>query len=132
MPPQVLAFGRSLQDWNVLWTQRALEEGLGGGTDISDMVGQVHLLPSDFFNPTPVFDVTLGPGTPFVATPFYVYGERYDDPSVPDDDPTASVIGEMISDVEVQIVLDGQTLLNGTGNLPPALKCGGFPSDRLE
>jgi hypothetical protein len=117
MPPQSNAFGKSLAEWNVLWTERALEEGLGGGTDIPSTVGRVRLLPGDVGNPTPVFDVTLRPGTPFVATPFFVYGERYDDPSVPDDDPItlAPVLQEIFADVQVQIVLDGRVLVEGTG-----------------
>jgi len=117
MPPQSHAFGKSLEAWNVLWTQRALEEGLGGETDISDTVGRVRLLPSDVLDSTPVFDITLDPGTPFVATPFFIYGERYDDPNAPDDDPItlAPVLDQIFADVEVQIVLDGQVLLEGTG-----------------
>jgi hypothetical protein len=117
MPPQSQAFGKSLEEWNVLWTQRSLEENLGGGTDIPNTVGRVRLLPGDVGNPSPVFDVTLPPGTPFVATPFFVYGERYDDPNVPDDDPIAlaSVLQQIFADIQVQIVLDGRVLLEGTG-----------------
>ena len=117
MPPQSQAFGKSFEEWNVLWTQRSLEENLGGGTDIPNTVGRVRLLPGDVGNPSPVFDVTLPPGTPFVATPFFVYGERYDDPNVPDDDPIAlaSVLQQIFADVQVQIVLDGRVLLEGTG-----------------
>ena len=117
VPPQSHAFGKSFQEWNVLQTQWAIATGLGGQTNLNDTVGRVRFLPGSFFDPTPVFEIRLSPGTPFVASPFLVFGERYDDPSVPDDDPTelAAFLEEILSTAEVQIVLNGQVLLEDSG-----------------
>jgi hypothetical protein len=117
VPPQSNAFGKSFEEWNVLQTQRALEVGLGGGTTRSDTVGRVRLLPGEFVNQFPVFHITLPPGTPFVAAPFFVFGERYDDPTVPDDDPIAlaPLLKEIFATLQIRTVLDGRVLLDGTG-----------------
>jgi hypothetical protein len=114
VPPQSNAFGKSFEEWNVLQTQRLLEVGFGG-TNPSDTVRGVRLLPGDVVNKTPVFQITLPPGTPFVASPFFVFGERYD--NAPDDDPVAlkPVLDEIFATAEIQIVLDGQVLLEGSG-----------------
>src|SRR5688572_14393042 len=63
VPPQSQAFGKSFEDWNVLQTQRVLAAGLGGGTNLSETVRGVRLLPGDLLDPTPVFHITLSPGT---------------------------------------------------------------------
>jgi hypothetical protein len=117
VPPQSHAFGKSFEAWNVLQTQRALEVGLGGGTTRSDTVGRVRLLPVDFTNPRPEFDITLPPGTPFVAAPLFLFGERYDDPTMPDDDPAelASALEEIFATTHIRTEPDGQVLLDGTG-----------------
>src|SRR4051812_34873296 len=69
VPPQSHAFGESFQDWNVLWSQRAIEVGLAGGTDIGETIDRVRLLPNSLSPGTFDFDVTLPPGTPFVDAP---------------------------------------------------------------
>jgi hypothetical protein len=117
VPSQSNAFGNSLEQWNVLQTQWALALGLGDPTELSDTIGRVRLLPGNFTSSTPVFNITLVPGTPFVASPFFVFGERYDDPNVPDDDPIdlAAFIADVFSTAEIQIVLDGRVLLEGVG-----------------
>ena len=81
----------------MLQTQWALALGLGDAAELSNTIGHVRLLPGDFTSSTPVFNITLAPGTPFVASPFFVFGERYDDPNVPDDDPIA--LAAFIADV---------------------------------
>jgi hypothetical protein len=117
LPPQSHAFGKSFEEWNVLQMQWAIAAGLGRNTNLSDTVRGVRLLPGEFVLQTPVFDITLSPGTPFVASPFFVYGERYDDPNVPDDDPTAlaSLLAQIFATAQVQIVLDGRVRLEGSG-----------------
>jgi hypothetical protein len=115
--PQSRAFGKSFEEWNVLQTQFALATGLGGATNLSNTVGRVRLLPGEFSDPAPVFQIRVAPGTPFVASPFFVYGERYDDPNVPDDDPIAlaPLLEEIFETATIQIVLDGRVLLEGSG-----------------
>lgn len=117
VPPQSNAFGKSFEEWNVLQTEWAIKAGLGAGPIPSDTVGRVRLFPGEFFVTPREFDITLPPGTPFVAAPVYVFGERYDDPNVPDDDPIAlaEFLEEVFATVEILTVLDDQVLLDGTG-----------------
>jgi hypothetical protein len=115
VPPQSNVFGRSFADWNVLQTQFALAVGLGGTTNLSNTVGGVRLLPGDFVNSAPVFQIALSPGTPFVASPLFIYGERYD--HGPDDNPVElkQVLDDIFATAKIQIVLDGRVLLEGSG-----------------
>jgi hypothetical protein len=123
VPPQSNAFGKSFEAWNVLQTQWAIKSELGVGTPPSDTVGRVRFLPVDLSTPDPPilireFDITLSPGTPFVAAPFFVFGERYEGyPTVPDDDPVAlaPVLEEIFKTAQIRTELDGQVLLEGTG-----------------
>jgi hypothetical protein len=116
VPPQSNAFGKSFEEWNVLQTEYALATELGDA-DVSDTVGRVRLLPGNFSSATPVFNIKLAPGTPFVAAPFFVFGERYDDPAIPDDDPVAlaPVLEEIFANAEIRIELDGRVVLDGSG-----------------
>jgi hypothetical protein len=50
-----------------------------------------------------------------VDAPFFVYGERYDDPAVHDDTPQLVTDLGVFEDVKIRVVLDGRTLLDGTG-----------------
>ncbi len=123
MPPQSHAFGKSFEEWNVLYSQWVIESWFGEGTDLSDTVGHVRFLPV----PAPAetgrgscecefeFDVTLRPGTPFVASPFFVWGGTYDDSSVPDDNPADPVLEEIFKTTQIKVVLDGRVLMAGTG-----------------
>jgi len=117
MPPQSHGFGLPFEQWNVLQTGFGIETQLGGITGLSDTVRNVQLLPLTIFGLESVFNVTLRPGTPFVAAPLPLFGERYDDPNVPDDDPVASAdfLEEFFATAEIRTVLDGRILLNGTG-----------------
>src|SRR5262245_11479350 len=117
IPPQSNAFGLPFAEWNALDNEFVLKSQLGGATGLNDTIGTVRLLPADIFNPTPVFDITLHPGTAFVTPPFFVFGERYDDPKVPDDDPVAlsDTLDAIFADAQILTVLDGRTLLEGTG-----------------
>jgi hypothetical protein len=67
VPPQSHAFGKSFEQWNVLYSDWAIASGLGGATDLSHTLGQVRFLPADSFDRSLEFHVTLPPGTPFVA-----------------------------------------------------------------
>ena len=87
----------------------------GGGTDLSDTVGHVRFLPAACGSESCEFDVPLCPDTPFVASPFFVWGGTYDDPSMPDDDPEAPCLEEIFKTTEIKVVLDGRVLMGGTG-----------------
>lgn len=116
VPPQSHAFGKSFDEWNVLQTQFALATGLGGQTNVSNTVDGVRLLPGSFTDPEPVFHISLRPGTPFVASPFFLFGERYDDGSADDPDELAPVLDEIFANAKIQIMLDGRVLLEGSGS----------------
>jgi hypothetical protein len=125
MPPQSNAFGKSFEEWNVLYSQWATESLSGGGTDLSDTVGHVSFLPGVLGNvPTTEFDVSLPPGTPFVSPPFFVNGESYDDPAVPDDNPADSILDLIFATTEIRVVLDGRVLMDGTGTELQAFQFG--------
>ena len=118
VPPQSNAFGKSFEEWNRLQTQFSIAAGLGGQTDLSDTVGGVRFFPAAFgTDPLVEFDVKLSAGQPFVASPLFIFGERYDDPNVPDDDPDelASFIEQSFAAAEIEILLDGRVLLAGSG-----------------
>jgi hypothetical protein len=114
MPPQSNAFGRSLEEWSALQTEYAIATGLGGAS-LSNTVDGVRLLPGDFVNSTPVFDITLAPGTRFVASPFFLFGELYDDGSSDDPDVLAPFIKDILDNTQILIELDGRVLLEGSG-----------------
>ena len=50
-----------------------------------------------------------------MAPPFFIFGERYADPNVPDDNPADPILDVFFETTEIQTVLDGRVLLNGTG-----------------
>jgi hypothetical protein len=115
MPPQSHAFGKSFEEWNVLYSQWVIESRFGGGTDLSDTVGHVRFLPVEIGSGSFEFDVTLRPGTPFVASPFTLFGETYKDQSVPDDDPADPIVDFFFETTKIQVVLNGRELMAGTG-----------------
>ena len=127
VPPNSHAFGATFETWNLLQTQYALETVLGGLSSWSDTVGGVRLLPANF-DTTPVFNVKLRPGTPFVAAPSFLFGESYDDPSVPADNPGDPNLQEYLKYVFkntfIQIKLDGRVLLEGSSEDLKAFRFG--------
>jgi hypothetical protein len=117
VPPQSNAFGLPFDEWNVLQVQWTIETQLGG-QNVSPTVRNVQFLPGAIFGTGPAFNVILRPGTPFVSAPLFLFGERYDDPNVPDDDPVAlaDLIDAFVQTAEIETVLDGRVLLNGAGS----------------
>jgi hypothetical protein len=99
----------------VLYSQWAIESLFGEGTDLSDTVGHVRFLPAETGCGSFEFDVTLRPGTPFVASPFFVWGGTYDDPSMPNDNPADPILDFVFETTKIQVVLDGRVLMAGTG-----------------
>jgi hypothetical protein len=115
VPPQSRAFGKSFERWNVLYSEWAIASTLGGATDLRDTLGRVRFLPDHAMGTPPEFHITLPPGTPFVAPPFYIFGERYADPDGPDDNPADPILDVFFETAEIQTVLNGRVLLDGTG-----------------
>ncbi|MBA4065925.1 MAG: hypothetical protein C0501_19845 [Isosphaera sp.] len=112
LPPQSSAFGTTIQELGPVYTQRAIEDELGGGTDLPDKLRRVQFLPANF-GTTVEFDITLRPGTPFFFTPFFVFGERYD--SGPDDRVQDIVDFGLFETAQIRTVLDGRVVLEGSG-----------------
>jgi hypothetical protein len=112
VPPNSHAYGKSFEEWNVLYTQWAVATELGG-KNLSNTVDGVRFLPNNVAHPgTYEFDVTMNPGTPFVAPPFPVFGEMYADGS--QDDPDDPILGLIFDLTDIQVVLDGKMLMDST------------------
>jgi hypothetical protein len=112
VPPNSHAYGKSFEEWNVLYARWFVETNLGGQMP-SDTVGHVRLLPARSTPGTYEFNVTLKPGTPFVAPPFPTFGEAYNN-GTPDDDPDDPFIVMVEALTHVRVVLDGRTLMDDT------------------
>src|SRR6516165_2674866 len=115
LPPQSSFRGTSFEKWNVLWSERTIESNLAAAIQVPETLNNVRMLPSFVTPGSFEFDVTVPPGTGFVTCPFFVYGEHYDDPTVPDDTHQLIVDLQLFDTVEIEVILDGQVLLDGTG-----------------
>ncbi len=103
--------GKTFEQWNVLYAQWAIQTNLGGQTP-DDTVSGVRFLPYPPQSGTYEYDVRLRRGTPFVQTPFAVFGERYDDGTADDpNDPFLDILFEM---TDIRVVLDGCVLMDDT------------------
>lgn len=117
VPAHSHAYGHSFEELNFLYTKWAIETGLGGGSDIPGGVGKVQFLPTSVTGSGAfTFNVTLAPGTPFVAPTFFVFGERYDDPNVPDDKPGDLAALGIFETATINLVLDGKVVVNGVAS----------------
>ena len=115
LPPQASFRGLSFEEWNFLWSQRTIEANLAGTTQVPETLKEVRFLPSVVTPGSYEFEVTLPPGTGFVTSPFFIYGEHYDNPAVPDDTPQLIVDLQLFETADIQVILDGRVLLDGTG-----------------
>jgi hypothetical protein len=113
--PQSSFRGLSFDEWNVLWSERTIELNLAGASQVPETLKKVRFLPSVVTPGSFEFDVTIPPGTGFVTSPFFVYGERYDNPAVPDDTPQLIIDLQLFETAGIKVSLDGQVLLDGTG-----------------
>ena len=81
-----------------------------------DTVNGVRYLP---VGPAEIKDftanLTIEPGTALFASPFYFYGEQYDDGH--SDDPADPLIQTILDEATVRVTLDGVVLLEGTAQL---------------
>src|SRR5262245_26351516 len=80
LPPQSSFRGVPFEEWSFLWSQRTIELNLAGSTDVPETLKNVRFLPSVVTPGSYDFDVKLPPGTGFVTSPFFIFGEHYDDP----------------------------------------------------
>jgi hypothetical protein len=103
--------GKSHDEWGFDWSQWGIKTGLGGQS-LPDTVDGVRYLPPNFGNNV-VADLTIQQGTPLVFSPFYVFGEKYDNGT--DDDPVLSepVIDQIFQTTTFQTKFDGSVVLEG-------------------
>src|SRR3954471_19296091 len=115
LPPQASFRGLSFEGWNSLWAQRTIKLNLAGSTQVPETLKKVRLLPSVVTPGSYEFEVTLPPSTGFVTSPLFIYGERNDNPAVPDDTPELIVDLQLFETADIQVILDDRVLLEGTG-----------------
>jgi hypothetical protein len=113
--PRASFRGLSFENWNLLWTRRIIDLNFVGTTKVPETLNKVRFLPSVVSPGTYEFEVTIPPGTGFVTAPFFIYGERYDDPAVPDDTPQLIEDLQLFETANIQVILDNRVLLDGTG-----------------
>ncbi len=108
--------GKSFNEWNVLWSQWQIGTGLGENDCSRDTVRGVRFLPGAFEAGDYDFDIRVRPGTAFVFPNFFLFGERYDDPNVPDDDPNDPIVALILETTYVETRLDGVCIRRGYAN----------------
>ncbi len=107
--------GKSLDQWGLDYTQWAVAVGLGGQS-LPDTFDGVRFLPADFEDAGPTFSasLTIEQGTPLVASPFFVFGERYANGGA--DNPFDPVIGQILADATIRTTLNGTAVLEGVAS----------------
>jgi hypothetical protein len=114
--------GKSLEQWSLDWNEWAIKTDLGGLT-LPDTVDGVRYGP-----PTPqnvsefVADFTIQQGTAVLFSPFFVFGERYEDGS---EDPVSAIDEFMLFETATfQITLNDNVVLEGHASDFPDRKTG--------
>ncbi len=105
--------GKSLDQWGLDYTQWAIKTGLGGQT-LPNIVDGARFLPPNFGGGDFVASLTIQQGTPLVGSPFFVFGERYDDGS--EDNPADPFIDTIFEETTIRTTYDGSVVLEGIAN----------------
>lgn len=116
LPPQANVKGKSLAEWTVIQNEWAIADGLGGGTDLPNPVKKMLLLPGSFGGGDFEFDVVIPKGTGIVSSPWFAFGELYEDGTSDDPDALADLIDFIFMERTVDVWLDGQLVQSGTLN----------------
>jgi hypothetical protein len=119
LPPVAKFRGATVAEWSTLQNEWAIATGLGEGTDIPDTIAKVRFLPGSFGGGDFDFDVTIGKGTAIAFSPWFAFGETYNDGTPPDDpdDPfLAGLIDLIFEERTVDVWLDGELVQSGTLN----------------
>ncbi len=101
--------GKSLDEWTLNWGEWGIKTGLGGQT-LPNTVDGVRYLPPNFGNVF-VADLTIQQGTAVVFSPFFIFGERYDDGS--QDNPNDPIIDQIFEGATIRTTFDGSVVLEG-------------------
>jgi hypothetical protein len=102
--------GKSLDEWTLDWSQWSIATGLGGQT-LPDTVDGVKYLPPNFGGGDFVTSLTVSRDTPLLVSPFFVFGERYDNGT--EDNPNDPIIDQIMDDAMIRTTFDGNVLLEG-------------------
>jgi hypothetical protein len=113
--------GKSLDQWGLDYIQWAIATGLGGQT-LPDTVNGARYLPTDFGVGDFAADVTIQQGTALVRSPFFVFGERYDDGT--EDNPADPILDTIFEGTTVRAAFDGSVVLEGLASAFPERKFG--------
>jgi hypothetical protein len=113
--------GKSLDDWGLDYTQWAIKTGLGGQS-LPDTVNGVRYLPPGFNVVNFVTDFTIPQGTAIVGSPFFVFGERYDNGT--EDNPNDPIIDTIFEGTTFRTAVDGNVVLEGQASAFPDRKFG--------
>jgi hypothetical protein len=100
--------GKSLDEWGLDYEQWSIATGLGGQS-LSDNVDGVRYLPHQFAGDSA--SLTIPQGTPLVGSPFFLFGERYDDGS--EDSPNDPILDTIFEQTTIRTTVDGSVVLEG-------------------
>jgi hypothetical protein len=100
--------GKSLDEWGLDYEQWSIATGLGGQS-LSDTVVGVRYLPHQFAGDSA--SLTIPQGTPLVGSPFFLFGERYDDES--EDNPNDPILDTIFEQTTIRTTVDGSVVLEG-------------------
>ena len=112
--------GQSLAQWGVDYARWALPLTLHAGVIPFDpsrpnIFNGVRFLPvGEFGIRNFTADLTIQPGTAVFTSPFFIYGERYDDGH--EDNPDDPVLQTIFEETTIRTTLDGAVVLEGTPN----------------
>jgi hypothetical protein len=102
--------GKSLEEWTLDWSEWAIATGLGEQM-LPDTVDGVKYLPPNFGGGDFVTNLTVSRNTPLLVSPFFVFGERYDNGT--EDNPNDPIIDQIMDDAMIRTTFDGNVLLEG-------------------
>lgn len=111
--------GKSLDEWGLDYTQWAIKTGLGEQT-LPNTFDGVRYLPPNFPGREFVAELTIPLGTPLLGSPFFIFGERYDDGT--EDNPADPIIDMIFDETTIRATLNGSVVLEGTASAFPDRK----------
>ena len=116
MNPNATFRGKTVQEWLFIQNQWVIASGLGGQTDLPDTIKKMRFLPGEFGPGEFEFDIAVTPGTGFVLSPFFVFGEEYEDGSFDDPVALADLIDLILETTTIDVWLDGELVQSGAAD----------------
>jgi hypothetical protein len=108
--------GKTVAEWSLLHNEWAIATGLGQGSEIPNTVNGMRFLPPGFGSGDFEFDLVIAPGTGIVSSPFFAFGELYEDETFDDpEDPFLVFLLDLIfQERMIAVWLDGKLVQSGT------------------